>query len=502
MAVDAGASAPSRPFCAESIGKDTAAGFEKWAARRARFPPPGRAGDFFELRLTDSLGTHAVARRGFKPGDLILSETTLLHVPAVPQKLSEDLHRKFGNRGPFLGPALAVDWDGVDAEVMEATLGLFWAHPLITTKRSTLLGETRQACTDLLERNEKIRERMDVENLMRFLHIVDLNIHRDGEEMGHDRFAGIFVLGSKFSNSCAANCKWSFSDDGYLEYHAIRPIAPGDVLSFSYIGNGMSLVMGTVERRRRLGSLWFVCSCERCTGPDLARQMRCPACKSPQCMPVRDDSNAASADWAGDRALRELIPEAVTWHCAACNTESSSSEMPLQAEQELSNKVPDVLGGPPENASEDRHEAWELSDRASRELGPMHWTWMLATFAWLQKCLTELQRHPVIDFGEGELREASSAIARWFDACAPDNVEQRLSALCLAARLAQCYGTPLQLWGYDAKDPLGDSTEVAKKLAAIAMSPASAVLSAEAPAVPPLPGHVRANRQPYKAMWR
>lgn len=51
-------------------------------------------------------------------------------------------------------------------------------------------------------------------------------------------FTGIFLLGSKFSHSCAPNASWAFDAAGHLQYRAIRPIAPLEVLTFSYVGNG------------------------------------------------------------------------------------------------------------------------------------------------------------------------------------------------------------------------------------------------------------------------
>ena len=52
-------------------------------------------------------------------------------------------------------------------------------------------------------------------------------------------FTGIFLLGSKFSHSCAPNASWSFDSAGRLQYRAIRSIAAGEVLTFSYVGNGI-----------------------------------------------------------------------------------------------------------------------------------------------------------------------------------------------------------------------------------------------------------------------
>ena len=66
-------------------------------------------------------------------------------------------------------------------------------------------------------------------------------------------FTGIFLLGSKFSHSCAPNASWTFDAAGHLQYRAIRPIAPQEVLTFSYVGNGgfgeVELAFKEVEKR-------------------------------------------------------------------------------------------------------------------------------------------------------------------------------------------------------------------------------------------------------------
>merc|ERR1712079_57823 len=179
-----------------------------------------------------------------------------------------------------------MDWSSISDEVRQATLSLFWAHPLMETGSPGMRTDNFQMCEQLRQCKASLPEQWDASDLLRFLHVVDLNIHRDDEEPGNASYTGLFVLGSKFSHSCAPNSSWSFSKDGCLQYHAIRPIAEGEPFTFSYIGDGMNMIVSTLLRRRRLGALWFVCQCSRCCGPDLARRMRCPECGEVQCLPV------------------------------------------------------------------------------------------------------------------------------------------------------------------------------------------------------------------------
>lgn len=404
-----------------------------------------------QVRVSETLGTHAVAASSFNTGDLVLSEDALLRVPEPSSSLTSEMERRYGERAAFLAPIVSIDWSRVDEEVRQAALTLFFVHPLMKRKKGPIVSDSLKVCEDLRSWHEPLKGRWEAEDIVKFLHIVDLNIHRDNEEPTRKDFTGIFVLGSKFSHSCAPNCSWSFSAEGQLQYHAIRPIAPGELFTFSYVGNGMNAITSTLERRRRLAALWFVCQCSRCKGPDLSRQMRCPSCSLPQCLPVFSESGSS---WSGERPLRETIVDASSWKCA-CGWEGPSAQLPVRDEEELGRLIPEAMQGSPEQASQDIRVLWKLRERSARTLGTQHWTWMLASFAWLQKCLVQLQNDTVFEHSEQELRRASTDVASWLAACAPDNTEQRLSALFITTRLAYNLGGGLQLWGYDRAQPLG-----------------------------------------------
>lgn len=452
-------------LCHPSVDSEKASKVSKWAALHTKWPPYDSIHDFLELRFDDGYALHAVATCSYGTGDLILRESAFLHVPDAPQRTKQQLFDRYGQRAPFLFPGVAVDWENIPKDTRQASLDLFWAHPYIESLDAdgeTMLNKNYEACTDLIELHSSLARWWKPKDLMSFLHIVDLNIHRDDEERSHAEFSGLFILGSKFSHSCSPNCTWSFSDEGYLQYHAVRPIAAGELFSFSYIGNGMNMVADTLTRRRRLSTLWFVCQCPRCMAPDYCRQLLCPKCGAPQCIPCEA---TAAQQWSCERDLGELFPEATTWQCGACGGTFPSEDMPLEAEDYITSLIPEVMQGPPQHASRDGQRASELRERAAAQLGCNHWIWMLATFAWLQKALIQLQHNTVIDFSERDLRSASSAVARWFKSCAPLNTEQRLSALALTLRLARNIGGPLQAWGYSPDDPLGDGSGAVKRLA-------------------------------------
>lgn len=55
------------------------------------------------------------------------------------------------------------------------------------------------------------------EEIFAFLKAFDINIHKDEEKV-----AGLFVIASKFSHSCEANCAWSFRQEGGSEGCEVR----------------------------------------------------------------------------------------------------------------------------------------------------------------------------------------------------------------------------------------------------------------------------------------
>jgi len=429
-----------------------------WAAKHAKWPRPDKLQEFMKLIKTDSLGLHAVANRCFDIGDLLLKEDAVLRIPDLPMADRGQLERMFGPKAPFVAPAVSIDWPKVSNEVIEATLKLFWAHPLMDVGRqSRSVTENLQMCERLRQWKQSLQQRWDAPDILRFLHIVDLNIHRDDEEPGNANYTGLFVLGSKFSHSCEPNSSWSFSKDGCLQYHAIRPIAKGEPFTFSYIGNGMNMVVSTLLRRRRLGSLWFVCQCSRCSEPDLVRRMSCPKCGAAECLPVYTNGHALAPEWTSKQSpLQELVPDAKLWQCSACGVTASAEELPLEAEEELGEHVVRAMQGPLENVAEDAAALLQLRKQSRAKLGDNHWTTVLATFAWLQKSYVLLRRAPIIDFSEADLQRACSAVASWLQVAAAKNLEQQLSALFIALRLAQNLGGGLGSWGYDPTDPLGN----------------------------------------------
>lgn len=91
-------------------------------------------------------------------------------------------------------------------------------------------------------------------------------------------FAALFADASKVSHSCFPNMLFtSKTTDGRMEYRAIRPVAAGDYLTFSYV---QDLFSATAEERRAtlLREKDFLCGCDRCCLPDPTRALVCSPC--------------------------------------------------------------------------------------------------------------------------------------------------------------------------------------------------------------------------------
>lgn len=101
--------------------------------------------------------------------------------------------------------------------------------------------------------------------LFQFLRVCDINVHKDSK-FG----AGLYIYASKLSHSCEANCAWTFdrSNPSSLDLvlTAIRPIEKHELLTFSYLGEGLSMLSCRESRQATLTPLGFECECDRCAG--------------------------------------------------------------------------------------------------------------------------------------------------------------------------------------------------------------------------------------------
>jgi hypothetical protein len=120
----------------------------------------------------------------------------------------------------------------------------------------------------------------------------------------------IFIMGSKLSHSCVPNVAYSSTaDDGCLEYIMLQPIKKDDEITFSYLSDIYET--STIDRQKLLWETKsFYCSCQRCSGLDYCRSVKCPICSSTvvACQYVH---NNPKIDWI-------VTPPNEIWKCSKC----------------------------------------------------------------------------------------------------------------------------------------------------------------------------------------
>jgi hypothetical protein len=203
----------------------------------------------------------------------------------------------------------ATDID-VGYVVIRETPTMVWRHDDwmdLFTAFQALPEESRQGVLNMfhppLDRSEtmrylgrlalqlKSRSSLDVGTIHKLLAIAATNAHEYigtnqelyREVIGFDERStaarsALFLYGSKVAHACSPNTSYtSQTADGKLEYKAIRPIAAGDMVTFSYLEKEYETPTH-VRRETLLQSKAFLCKCDRCMGPDYTRQIHCPTC--------------------------------------------------------------------------------------------------------------------------------------------------------------------------------------------------------------------------------
>ena len=183
-----------------------------------------------------------------------------------------------------------------------------------------LEGDLRGAAT-LVERVEQLLARLDCRHV----------VCREGP------LAAVYARACFMRHSCAPNAVYTTRRDGALFVRAVRPIAPGEQITVSFLDD-MQMLWPTKRRRECLLELkYFVCRCPRCEQPDRACAVRCPRCGAEACMPTGLLLEPLPEELPEEqrRAALQRAAASDCWHCQACHERFSSVQEPFCAEQEL-----------------------------------------------------------------------------------------------------------------------------------------------------------------------
>jgi len=183
----------------------------------------------------------------------------------------------------------------------------------------------------------------------------------------------LFVYGSKVAHSCAPSTAYtSKTQDGCLEYKLIRPIAEGDLVTFSYLDK-LFVTPTHLRREKLLLSKSFICKCQRCVGPDFCRLLHCPTTGCEEFMACTNLGDASSN---------------TTWTCPSCgdiDEESVSGQTAKEdtIERELKSlKMQAMFGLSRGSISTVK----ALVAKASGQLSPVHYLTLMATEHWCTVC--------------------------------------------------------------------------------------------------------------------
>ncbi|KAF6263849.1 hypothetical protein COO60DRAFT_305903 [Scenedesmus sp. NREL 46B-D3] len=288
------------------------------------------------------LGNVLVAKRSFKPGDVVVYEQPLLQVPQL--KPSNPLYRPlqtyFEQHGipssvvlKLLAYCSATSADQArvlacrspdpaafaDAQLVQQAqrfAGLLLQHPPVPDFRELLEG----ACRHQQQQQQQQQQLSAHELLVKLALVWATNGHSFGAG------SALFRYGSTLTHTCAApNTAFRTASGDTAPVHgqaagdssnaqqplgaprpapaaaagyhaALADVQPGEPLTTNYLGLGHRRLMSTPARQQLLRRKFlFKCTCDRCTlQRDLARGIPCPACSGP----FRADDKLLSEDAA------------------------------------------------------------------------------------------------------------------------------------------------------------------------------------------------------------
>ncbi|KAI8886313.1 hypothetical protein K501DRAFT_331277, partial [Backusella circina FSU 941] len=138
-------------------------------------------------------------------------------------------------------------------------------------------------------------------------------------EQGSKPTIALLRWGSKFAHSCSPNMFLQFEPSrNAMVFTVIKPLAAGDILSFSYLPEDDSTVGGlvcgtTINRQAKLEKYkFFKCACERCMDWDWSRGVVCKDCKEP--VNYRDQNGE--------------------WTCFSCDNKASDNDIVFIGDRE------------------------------------------------------------------------------------------------------------------------------------------------------------------------
>jgi hypothetical protein len=268
------------------------------------------------------MGRVLVSDRSFLPGDVVVEEEPLL--------VWVDDSRRCGS----LVRAFLVASSAVQDEI------LTFGHPATDDERVPFVSIARAEAAALAASDPDFAA-LGEARLMELLLIDATNAHSyhggarnpqrhltasnaPGDGTVRTKQCALFSIASKVAHSCRPNAIYtSTGTNGRLRYIASRPIAPGDLITFSYIES-------LQPRDRRRAALkegkFFHCACARCSGVDDCRGLRCALTKTCRGILLRSDDGEENGG---------------AWKCSACASSATDAALsePIAAEASTTDSI-------------------------------------------------------------------------------------------------------------------------------------------------------------------
>jgi hypothetical protein len=276
------------------------------------FTDPVGLCDLVSVRSDARFGMTAFAARSINRGEVVLCEAPMLVMQSTPiddDKMDPTAMMRRSVLRAFITVAASVNvpakffeavWSMVLSPDVDAAKVLAIEASLYSPPCATQSKVEQQAVTALLQSTADIFDTCfpptecknyhywkqcrnfgdkGIARVLKLIHACRVNIH---EACGSGY---VFHKASKLAHSCNANTFWMMDTTDVaaprVVHIALRPIAQDEVLSFSYIGSGLNLLLPMLHRREMLSDLSFRCVCARCVAAeeiDSSRLLRCPQC--------------------------------------------------------------------------------------------------------------------------------------------------------------------------------------------------------------------------------
>ena len=343
-----------------------------------------------QTRPDPNVGPTVVAPKAYEPGEIVLCDKPLILVPPLSPKEAEELRtaalaKAHGLPSDFFHPLEVSDCLSTDdlrslVEGLHSPLAIVPSEPPVPLSlhfskieiaavqqlwdtNSQHLFLRNSFWQTLAKSTPKGAKHTDpsvavipfiVKKICSFLHGLRVNTHSDETT----NVQAVFPTAAKFCHSCDPNTFWHFerdpADDTVVGavHIATRPIAKGELLSFSYVGTGMNLLCPTLLRRQQLAALNFVCRCSRCSLFD-KRKERCRLLRCVQCKTANPKFPFSV----------QLVPTQGGWFCDVCSEIVPVAEQLLEEESLRGTVMAWFYSGSTSNRGAVRHAEVEAAIR-------------------------------------------------------------------------------------------------------------------------------------------